>query len=89
MSSSSPPARRLVIALEVLAVVIAMLAGADLSLVWVPPRRGKYRGVAWRSERDSLQALVVLLVVLLLKHLLWSEAFAWPARQLARILGSA
>jgi hypothetical protein len=27
-----------------------VLAGADLSLVWVPMGREKYRGVAWRSE---------------------------------------
>jgi len=38
--------------------------------------------VAWESEQDSLRALVVIFAVLVLKHLVWSSAFAWPARQL-------
>ena len=42
--------------------------------------------VAWQSERDSLRALIVLFVVLILKHLLWSDAFSWPARQIVRLV---
>lgn len=42
--------------------------------------------VAWESERDSLRALVVIFTVLILKHVLWSAAFAWPARQLGGII---
>ncbi len=41
--------------------------------------------VAWQSERDSLRALVVLFAVLILKHLIWSDVFSWPARQIVRL----
>ncbi len=42
---------------------------------------------ALESERDSLRALAALFLVLLLKHLVWSDAFAYPARQIGRLLG--
>jgi len=42
--------------------------------------------VAWRSERDSLRALIVLFALLVLKHALWNDAFSWPARQIIRLV---
>ncbi len=42
--------------------------------------------VAWQSERDSLRALIVLFAVLILKHILWSDVFSWPARQIVRLV---
>jgi len=42
--------------------------------------------VAWQSERDSLRALVVLFVVIILKHIFWSDVLSWPARQIARLI---
>ncbi len=45
--------------------------------------------VAWQSERDSLRALIVLFAVLILKHILWSDVFSWPARQIAQLFAGA
>jgi len=61
---------------------------------WVPrltaadPRSGHTRSaeIAWQSERDSLRALIVLFAVLILKHLLWSDIFSWPAREIVRLV---